>query len=324
LKAAPQSVAALKKIDMPAYGQIKADGMRGEMFFIDGVVTTRSRNGKHMDLLGIFDYLQPMCDTGYADEVVDGEFTLINPDGTKMSRQKGNAIINKSIRGTISPEEVAMIQFTVWDLIPIDEFFRLPKYAPPGSKLYDDRFSDAGVFVDTATDLQPEDAPNTRIELSENRIINNLQEADEYYEEAAARGEEGIILKNIKHPYENRKGPHLVKYKAVRDCELEVIGHRLGKVGTKLEGKLGSLIGASRDRGVISAFSGFTDKQREEIWNNLQDWEATPTKTGKIVAVEYNERSRGHGSEPADALDHAYFLEERLDKSVADHSRDIK
>jgi len=126
-------------------------------------------------------------------------------------------------------------------------------------------------------------------------------------------GEEGTILKNFDHVWENKRSKGQVKLKAEKDCDLQVIGWNLGNVGTKLEGKMGSLICVSADRRVEVNISGFSDKLRQEIFENFdRDWK------GKIVAVKYNERVASETRVDVDSLFLPRFQELREDKTMAD------
>ena len=308
LRATAESDKAKAKITYPASSQIKSDGMRANLFFENNTIELRSRSGKVIDLLGEFDYLVGKDD----DCVLDGELMMIESNGKLMSRKKGNGLLNKAVRGTMTLEIAKNVIYVVWDRIPLSDFRRLEKHAAKDAPTYTVRFQNT-------TDLV-EKINSNRIRLIECRTVNNLEEANEHYAEAIAKGEEGIILKNWCHPWENRKSQHLVKFKQVLDCDLEVIGWKPGTEGTKNEGKIGSLICASRDRKVIANARGITDDLADEIFKNLDYW----VNSGKIIAIKYNERISDKNRPDVDSLYHPRFLEERLDKDIADLSEDIK
>lgn len=306
LRATAESDKAKEKITYPAMSQIKSDGMRANLFFENGTIELRSRAGKVIDLLGTFDYLAGEDD----DCVLDGELMLVESSGKLMNRKKGNGLLNKAVRGTITEDIAAKVIYVVWDRIPLSDFRRLEKKAAKDAPDYTDRFQKTMDLV--------EKMDTKRIRLIEYREVNSLEEANQHYASAIASGEEGIILKNLCHPWENRKSQHLVKFKQVLDCDLEVIGWNPGSEGTKLEGKLGSLICASLDRKVIVSISGLSDELREEIWKDIDNW------IGKIIAVKYNERITDKHRPEIDSLFLPRFLEERLDKDIADTSEMIK
>lgn len=307
LKASSYSTSALKKIKYPAYSQIKADGMRANIIIRDGVVTLMGRSGKEIHLHGSFDFVKAFED----NIVLDGEFILIEPDGSIMPRERGNGILNKAIGNvTISKEEANMVHFVGWDSITLKEFDRCTKKAPRDSEDYRTRWDRLIRSIEIIN--------SPKLTAIENRIVLSESEANEHYNEALDRGEEGIILKNILHPYENRRSEHLVKFKVVLDCDLEIIGWNPGTDGGKWEDKIGSLICASSDRTVEAGVSsGLSHNLLEDINANFDNY------LGKIVTVEYNTRIK-HKTRPGiDSLFSPRFLEIRQDKDVADKSDDI-
>lgn len=308
LKATAYSIEAVKKIKYPAYSQIKADGMRANIISRNNKIVIRGRSGKIIDLLGNFDFL-----SNYeTDMVLDGELVLVEPNGNIMPRAKGNGILNNAIGniGSISESEAAMVHFIGWDYIPLNEFERVEKKASSTSVPYHRRWN---AFLDFVNNVN-----SHKIKAISTQIVNSVEEAVKHYSEARINNEEGIILKTLNHPWENRRSQHLVKFKEILDCDLEIIGWNEGKEGTKLEKKLGSLICASSDRKVIVSISGLTDALREDIFNNINNY------IGKIVTIMYNERIKDENRPEIDSLFLPRFCEIREDKDVADDSSAIK
>jgi len=309
----------MANIKFPCYSDLKADGMRANVFCRPDINTIiRGRSGKRADLLG---HLESAFDN-YKDLniVIDGELIVLEEDGSIMPRKKGNGLLNKAIKGTMTEDIAKRVRIRVWDIIPFEEFdgFQDRKYTVPYSErraqLYD-------VFKgDQEAEFARVLADNDKISIIPSKIINNFDEAQEHFEEMIAAGEEGTILKNFNHIWENKRSKGQVKMKAVKDCDLEVIGWNPGTVGTKLEGKMGSLICVSSDRKVEVNISGFEDALRQEIFENFDtEWK------GRIVAVKYNERiqSKQAGREHVDSLFLPRFQELREDKSTADTSTKI-
>jgi DNA ligase-1 len=305
LKAVGLSENALAKIQYPAPAQLKADGMRANIITREGDVTLRGRSGKEIHLHGNFDFVGNYIANG----MQDGEFVLVEDDGSIMPREKGNGILNKAIAGTISKEEAARVRFVGWDSITLEEFDRLEKKAPAGAEGYIRRWGRFTHLVNTIC--------SPKFTAIENRIVNSYEEAVAYFKEAVNRGQEGIILKNMDHPYENRRSEHLVKFKVILDCDMEIIGWNYGKDGGKWGGRIGSLIVASVDRGVETGLAGIAHPILEAINDDFESFK------GKIVAVKYNGRIQHKTRPDIDSLFSARFMEVREDKSVADHSDDI-
>lgn len=303
---------SIKNIIFPAYSQTKADGMRCNVFFDTATseIEVRGRSGKTIDLLGALDQdFKELGQAGVVGSVVfDGELVVLEDDGTIMPRKKGNGLLNKAIKGTISADEASRVRMRLWDIIPMSDFFKYKCPIP-----YTARLIRLREYVDAAPDSE-------KYSIIDYKVVNTLDEAWAHYEELQAAGEEGSMLKNMNHIWENKRSKCLVKMKAELECDLEVIGYNPGTIGTKNEGKMGSLICASLDRKVEVSISGFPDDLRDEITENFDDWVSC------IVTVKYNERieSKDKNRQDVDSLFLPRFLERRYDKDVADDSSKIK
>lgn len=266
-------------IIFPAAAQMKADGVRANVFVFHNKngsrVEVKGRSGKLIDLLGVFDnaFIEMDLSFGNVDvgHMYDGELVVLDKQGKIMPRKKGNGIINKAIRGKLSAEEASRVRIRLWDRITIDEFDVRHCNIP-----YEMRFNK----LETIVDLCPR---NSVISLIEYRIVNNMTEVGEYFAEMLSRGEEGILVKNLCHLWEDVRSKHLIKFKSEKECDLEIIGWNEGRVGTKLEGQLGSLICQTVDGLLEVAISGFTDQVRLEFWVNRHQ------NIGRIITVKYNE-----------------------------------
>jgi ATP-dependent DNA ligase len=321
LLARPYDEKNIKNITYPAISQLKADGLRVN-FHIDGKkVSICGRSGRAIDLLGYMDddlielgeqyFLTPI--------VIDGELVVVDENGKLLSRKVGNGIINKAIKGTISPEEAKMVRAQIWDIIPADEF-----RAGISKMTYDARFRSLSKAVEDMSQAPKRimDKLSTGTPLKywiiPSKVVNNLAEAVAHFEELLASGEEGTILKNYCGLWEDTRSKHLVKFKAEKDADLEVIGWNPGE--GKFVGQVGSLICASSDRLVETSISGFSDELRAEITRDIDSW------VGSIVSVMYNERisSKQKGRAGIDSLFLPRFEERRYDKSVANSTKEIK
>ena len=144
--------------------------------------------------------------------------------------------------------------------------------------------------------------------------VADLAEAEAHFAEMLKRGEEGTLLKSKDHVWEDKRSYGLLKMKAIKDADLEVVDWQEGT--GKYEGMLGALICQSSDGKVeVSIGSGFSDEQRKNFTR-----EAT---VGRIVEVIYNERITSRNRE-SDSLFLPRFIELREDKGVANSSKEIK
>lgn len=286
----------MAKMSYPAYVQLKLDGMRFNAIVNNGKVEFRSRNGKHIDLLGNLEQ-EFLFMAGSESCVFDGELVVRDSQGI-MNRQKGNGILNKAVKGTISAMEASMVHATIWDIIPFSAF-QQGVY----NTSYQERFGKLQQLV----------LPG-RISLIENRVVNTEDEAHELFQEYFNKGEEGIILKDINAPWEDKRVKHQVKFKGELECDLLCMGWQEGT--GKNVGKLGALVLTSADGVVkVNVGSGFTDEQRDKYTKE--------NTVGKVVAVKYNAKIQDKKTGET-SLFLPVFLELREDKTDADISSSIK
>jgi ATP-dependent DNA ligase len=132
------------------------------------------------------------------------------------------------------------------------------------------------------------------------------------FEEYLAEGQEGIILKDYKGIWENKRTKNQIKFKGELECDLKIVGIQPGT--GKYEGMLGAILCESADGVVkVSVGSGFNDEHRKTLGDEI---------IGKIVAVKYNARITN--KEGDQSLFLPIFIEVRTDKDTADASKDIK
>lgn len=288
----------VNKVQFPALVQTKMDGMRFNAIVRSGKVEFRSRNGKEIQLLGnLEEEFAKMA--GDIDCVFDGEL-LVKQDGKILDRQTGNGILNKANKGTISAAEAAKVHATVWDVIPYMYFVDGECPVPYGK-----RMETLNVLRDTH---QP-----VKIELVDSWEVANYEEAKTLFEGLLAQGQEGIILKDKRGIWENKRAKHQIKFKGELECDLKIVAVEEGT--GKYEGMLGAIVCESADGVVkVNVGSGFNDAQRKSY--KAQDL------LDRIVAVKYNMRIKNKVGE--ESLFLPIFVELRDDKDVADNSKDIK
>lgn len=287
----------MNKMTYPAYVQLKLDGMRFNAIVNDGGVEFRSRNGKEINLLGnLEDEFRKLA--GDMSVVFDGELVMMDTMGI-MNRQKGNGILNKAVKGTISQNEAAMAHAVIWDMIPYLDFKQ-----GVCSINYENRFR-------MLNDLTFE---TEKISIIENIEVTSEDEAHHIFEEYFQSGEEGIILKDITQGWQDKRVKHQVKFKGELECDLKCIDWQEGT--GKNVGKLGALVLESSDGLIkVNVGSGFTDEQRDKYTRQ--------NTVGKIVAVKYNARIQDKKS-LQESLFLPVFIELREDKDIADSSSIIK
>jgi len=290
----------MARMEYPAYVQLKLDGMRFNAIVENGKIELKSRNGKSIELHDVLNQAF-LAYAGTENCVFDGELIVKEVDGSIMNRQKGNGILNKAVKGTISLKEANMVYATIWDIIPLQDF-KVGVCNTP----YVQRFS-------KLLGVDPNKAVH-RISIIENHEVVSEDQANTLFQEYFNKGEEGIILKNINSPWEDKRATHQIKFKGELDCDLLCVDWQEGT--GKNVGKLGALVLESADKKIrVNVGSGFTDEQRDKY--------TVDNTVGKIVAVKYNARIKDKNSD-TESLFLPVFLEIREDKTEADSSKKIK
>jgi len=282
----------LDKIEYPAFVQTKMDGMRAMAVVKNGAVTVYSRNGRVLDVSSQFEELIDVpIDNDY---VIDGEL-LVADNGKLLDRQSGNGILNKALKGTISDEERKKIIMVAWDYIPLSDFEEGKCEMPTNVRMY---------YLDSIVQHVP------AISVIDNHIVKSIEEATNIFNELLSKGEEGVILKNIKSEWVSKRSHDLVKMKEILEADLEIIGVVEGT--GKYVGKLGSIIVKDKGHNIeVNVGTGFNDEQRDEYWKDKDKL------IGNTVAVQYNAKISSKG-DSKDSLFLPVFVEIRTDKDEVD------
>jgi DNA ligase-1 len=320
-----------KNIDFPAPVQLKADGTYREMKVHDKSVTSRSRSGEPYEYPLIFNQMQ-----NYPDGYTFGELTVKCNDailnellpkleksdkkyGTEDAKELTEAYQSAKSKGEeyILPRSLGNglinsdspphdnIYFDVWDYLTLDEYDKAAKKDKENPCLtpYSERWAKLQEILETNQ--------GTHIALIDCLIVNNVQEALQYCSTWMNKGYEGAVLKDFGGVFKDGTPNYQLKLKLEISLEVRITGTNDGKVGTKREGKVGS-IEFQNDEGTIKGnTSGFSDKQMDEftaIRNELP---------GSIMTVECNDLTKGRGNSYY-ALSHPRFIEIRKDRDDTD------
>lgn len=112
--------------------------------------------------------------------------------------------------------------------------------------------------------------------------VQSVEHIQRMYEKALSLGYEGLVIKDADSLYERKRSPSWLKMKPNEMDEVEIIGFMEGDENGRFAGTLGSIIGRRKD-GTEVRVAGFTDEEREHIWNNQELW------LGEIVEVNFHE-----------------------------------
>lgn len=305
---------ALKSITYPAAAELKADGARCiAVIESKDDIKLMSRNGKqYQGLERIKSWLKMSDFEGF---VLDGELIYTDKNGV-ADRQTGNGIVNKSLKETISDQEQRQIQYIVWDIIPYDVYFGVSNAmnAPYSLRSQLLRLELGKLFYGES---------NPCIKPIPTITVDTIDEARAVYRQYVEQGMEGIILKNLDAPWENKRSKNLVKFKEELTADMRIISIEAGDVGKKFESMMGRMRIASED-GLIDCYCGIgdadtnslTDDVRQDMYNNKEKY------TNKIVEIKYNgiieDKSTG-----VKALFLPRYVRVREDKNVANSLSDL-
>lgn len=106
---------------------------------------------------------------------------------------------------------------------------------------------------------------------------------DEYRD----KGAEGLMV-SLNKSYEFKRSKNLLKLKVMQTCDLKVIGFEEGE--GRLRGTLGKIICDYKGFN-LGVGSGFSDADREEIWNNKEKY------LGRVIEVSYFEETNNEEGE---------------------------
>lgn len=260
-------------------GEIKLNGVRLNAFIdpIKKTVILRSRQGRELEnfpdikesLKSLFQVLKtPVMLDG---EVMSKTFSLIMQQINRKEDVKTKDCV-----------------FHVFDVVPIEEFEN-----NIGLQSLNERVL---VRTQICDYLKAQGVKNIRSLTSHRFNLNELkgcEELEKFRVAALDAGYEGLVMKNPEAVYECERSFNWLAYKPTLPVDLKVVGFQEGSQGTKNEGSLGALICEgwidSEDEFTGSKFvkvhvgSGFTDKQRQEIWNNQA------SHLGQILEVKADE-----------------------------------
>lgn len=295
--ASKQDDRALAAMTWPACAQVKMDGMRANIVIEDGVINVYTRSGRLVELHGAFDG----CLAGLDNIVIDGELLVRKTGGGVEERKVGNGILNRAVKGTITPQLAQRVVMHAWDLIDLAAWKRGRDTTP-----YRERFERLAGIVEALPCVEL---------IHYSRSVANLEEAQAAYQDMYGQGEEGIILKSWAGEWSNTRSRESIKFKNVSEADLTVVGWELGT--GKNQGRLGALICETRCGQLrVNVGTGFSDAQREAYGDS-------DNIVGRVVTVQYMEQILSKADNSLWSLYLPRFVELREDKDVANSREEL-
>lgn len=240
----------------------KLDGNRCVVIKDNGVVKSFTRQGKQYE--GLEEIESDIANLPLDNIVFDGELIAdidgstieIYAETTSKARSKGS---NKT--GLV---------FHIFDVMPLEDFQK-------GKSELNciKRKNHLSVILKTYN------LPHCK-EVKPLYVGSDLSEVEKWMVYASEQSWEGLMV-NMDKPYICKRSDSILKVKVMSTCDVKVIEFEEGT--GKYEGKLGALVIDYKGYGC-GVGSGFTDADREYIWNNQEEY------LGKIIEVQYFEESK--------------------------------
>lgn len=159
----------------------------------------------------------------------DGELVVIR-NNKFCPREVSNGIINKAIKGTITPKEVSEVYYVIWDYV-----------LESNTKIYEERTRNLDYLseiLSTKTFNIQDSRMNVSgldfVRISDNLLLNcrkivlNNEHAAQYFDDIINLGLEGIIEKNFDSLYEFKRTKAIGKRKGEFECDLKIVGFNPG------------------------------------------------------------------------------------------------
>jgi len=261
------------------YSEVKMDGTFRRAV-VDGTdVEITSRPG----IAGSFPLIEAQLKTiPFEGYVYIGEMTLRG----EQDRSKGNGLINSD---DIPHDDVL---FTVWDMIPIQEYAMTKDEIKKAEKAgtlshYEDRFN----LLEHAIKNIPGGLAN--VELIEYRIVKNMTEAYEHFQEVTLRGDEGTVIKAHDMTHKDGNSKKQLKVKLVIELDMRITGFNAGNKGSKNEAYF-SGINFENDEGTIKGSVGvtsLTEKDRDYFHENRE------FVIGQVMSMVCNDITQASGND---------------------------
>lgn len=260
-----------QKTKWPCIVTEKLDGIRRILVKENGVVRCYSRSGHEDDGL-----VEIVAEAQYLPDnmVYDGELLAKGEFKDSIAlRQATNSIAN-------SKGSKTGLTFNVFDMIPLDEFMSgISKWDALNRKI---RL--AATFRDESVGFLTEDAWKAiccyGVELEFEHIkpvpilgfVKGMHEVAPIVASIWARGGEGVMLNTASGKYEIKRSKELLKVKHTEEHVLTIVDMIEGT--GKFEDMLGALVVEYKGN-RLGVGSGFTDQQRQFIWNNYSSYIGT-------------------------------------------------
>ena len=262
----------------PRYSR-KFDGKR--MYILDGIGYSRTNKECYQE--PIKHIIEEIKSSNLCEKYVfDGELLYFEDNGIENFK-KGISLANSK---KYTPECSKLI-YVIFDMIPKESFIK-----QEATESFYLEIRRMGYTFDGHYILSP-DLCTVRPDLvatKYNHIFLVLQHkrSKELREYKDFDKWEGMMVRDEDAPYQFKRTGSIRKIKKFKDIELQITDIIEGT--GKYEGTLGSLVVSYRNN-LVYVGSGFTDEQRDRIWNNWNDYK------DMYLKIKYFEESKNDKGE---------------------------
>lgn len=261
----------------------KLDGMRTIMIVENGNVTFFSRQGQ--PITGLVEIVRDAV--FLPDNVYDGELLIANADD-----YKDREVLQETLKIARKDGEKRGLVLHLFDMIPINEFKE-----GKSKTTYRKRKEELVSIIEKLNSPYIKVVPNLY-------VGKDLDVIPKLLEEMNRKGKEGLMLNVSDGKYQCKRTDVLLKIKSMNTMDCRVIGFEEGT--GKNKGKLGALI-VDYKGFELRVGSGFTDEDREYIWNNKDKF------LNAIVEIQYFRESRNQNG--GLSVSYPIYICKRDDKS---------
>ncbi|MBP5597573.1 MAG: hypothetical protein J6Y02_19535 [Pseudobutyrivibrio sp.] len=260
-----------KGFDNPYYSR-KFDGKR--MYILDG--KGYSRTGKLCYQEPIKHIINELNEFDpWQRYVFDGELLYFNDDGIEDFR-KGISLSNSKDY----KDECYNLVYVIFDIISRACFIDQKSYEP-----FSKEYTNSILLLDCKEMSRPDLIATKHPHIFVARQHTNPEKLRNYKDFDKW---EGLMVRDGDESYQFKRTGSLRKIKKFKDIELPIADIIEGT--GKYEGTLGSIVVSYRNN-LVSVGSGFTDEQRDRIWNNWDDYK------NMYLKVKYFEESANDNGE---------------------------
>lgn len=274
---------------------LKLNGVRAVVRKENGKVEIRSREGR--EFVGVTDIKNRYLKSSLPDGIYDGELVAI-----RNQDESTDDMFRRTISVVMSHDETDDIEHIVFEYLTLEEWDNAE------SKLmYKDRFLRVKkILTNSSFDRKISLVP--LINTSESFNDDSLNSIYTYLKNVTSNGYEGIMINPHDKPYIFKRGKSLFKAKEFDSADLLVLDIYEGD--NRLKGSMGGLTLSWRNGHTFNLGTGFTDKERQDFWNNPD------LIIGKIVEINYQAESEN--LDGGEAVQFGSFQCIRHDKGIDD------